>query len=58
MAEFRRRGGVFEEYDDGPLRTQDGIVTVEGNYPSKGTGEYGAWFRDCEGNMLGVEEGF
>ena len=26
-----------------------------GNYPSKGTGEQGAWFRDSEGNLLGIE---
>ena len=25
-----------------------------GNYPSKGTGERGAWFRDSEGNLLGI----
>ncbi len=31
-----------------------GLVDVEGNYPSKGTGERGFWFRDSEGNVLGV----
>jgi catechol 2,3-dioxygenase-like lactoylglutathione lyase family enzyme len=36
------------------LRAHDGIATIEGNYPSKGTGEYGAWFRDSEGNLLGI----
>ena len=34
--------------------TVDGIADIEGNYPSKGTGERGAWFRDSEGNMLGI----
>jgi hypothetical protein len=24
------------------------------NYPSKGSAERGAWFRDSEGNMLGI----
>lgn len=51
---LRRRGVVFEEYDEGPLSTQDGIATVRGNYPSKGTGEIGGWFKDCEGNLIGV----
>jgi hypothetical protein len=32
----------------------DGIVEVDDNYPSKGTGERGAFFRDSEGNVLGL----
>ncbi len=58
VAEMRARGVVFEEYDLGTLRTDDGIATIEGNYPSRGTGEYGAWFKDCEGNLLGVGQPF
>lgn len=58
MDELRARGVRFEEYDEGPFRTRDGIVTVAGNYPSKGKGEYGAWFRDCDGNMLGLGQAF
>lgn len=54
VAELRSRGVVFEEYDAPGLRTIDGIVTIEGNYPSKGVGERGAWFRDSEGNLLGI----
>lgn len=54
MDALRRRGVVFEEYDEGPLATRDGVATVEGNYPSKGTGEIGGWFKDCEGNLIGV----
>jgi catechol 2,3-dioxygenase-like lactoylglutathione lyase family enzyme len=45
VAELQARGVVFEEA---------GIVDIDGNYPSKGCGERGAWFRDCEGNMLGI----
>jgi hypothetical protein len=30
------------------------IVTVPGNYPSKGNGERGAFFRDSEGNLLAL----
>jgi catechol 2,3-dioxygenase-like lactoylglutathione lyase family enzyme len=54
VAELRDRGVVFEEYDLPGLTTVNGIADIEGNYPSKGRGERGAWFRDSEGNMLGV----
>jgi catechol 2,3-dioxygenase-like lactoylglutathione lyase family enzyme len=54
VAELRSRGVVFEEYDFPGLTTTDGIADIEGNYPSKGVGERGAWFRDSEGNMLGI----
>jgi catechol 2,3-dioxygenase-like lactoylglutathione lyase family enzyme len=47
VAELRARG---VEFDDA------GIVEIEGNYPSKGRGEYGAWFWDSEGNVLGIGE--
>jgi catechol 2,3-dioxygenase-like lactoylglutathione lyase family enzyme len=49
-----RSGVVFEEYDTPGLRTVDGIADIEGNYPSKGVGERGAWFRDSEGNLMGI----
>jgi catechol 2,3-dioxygenase-like lactoylglutathione lyase family enzyme len=46
VAELRSRG---VEFDDA------GLVDIEGNYPSKGaSGERAAWFRDSEGNILGV----
>ena len=54
VAELRRRGVVFEDVDVPGLRTVDGIAVVEGNYPSAGTGERAAWFRDSEGNLLGL----
>lgn len=55
VAELKRRGVAFEEVDLPGLRTVEGIADIEGNYPSKGgKGERGAWFRDSEGNMLGV----
>jgi catechol 2,3-dioxygenase-like lactoylglutathione lyase family enzyme len=55
VAELRGRGVVFEEYDLPGLTTNDGIAEVDGNYPSKGgIGERAAWFRDSEGNMLGI----
>lgn len=54
VEELRRRGVVFEEVDVPGLRTVDGIAEVEGNYPSAGVGELAAWFRDSEGNLLGI----
>lgn len=55
MADLRARGVTFESYDVPGLTTIDGVVEVEGNYPSKGSrGERGAWFRDSEGNLLGI----
>ena len=54
VAELRRRGVIFEEYDLPGLTTVNGIAEIAGNYPSKGSGERGAWFRDSEGNLLGI----
>ena len=46
---------TFEEYDLPGLTTVDGIAEVEGEYSSKGgKGERAAWFRDSEGNMIGI----
>ncbi|MQA91456.1 MAG: VOC family protein [Gemmatimonas sp.] len=54
VGELRARGVVFEEYDLPGLETVDGIADIEGTYPSKGTRERGAWFRDSEGNLLAI----
>lgn len=55
VGELRRRGVVFEEVDVPGLRTVNGIAEVKGNYPSAGGhGERAAWFRDSEGNLLGI----
>jgi catechol 2,3-dioxygenase-like lactoylglutathione lyase family enzyme len=55
VAELRKRGVVFEEYDLPGLKTINGIAEVAGNYPSSGgIGERGAWFHDSEGNLLAV----
>ncbi|HET9251807.1 MAG TPA: VOC family protein [Candidatus Eisenbacteria bacterium] len=54
VAALRSRGVVFEEYDLPGLKTTNGIADIEGNYPSKGIGERAAWFKDSEGNLLGM----
>jgi quercetin dioxygenase-like cupin family protein len=41
------RGVVFEEYDTPELTTVDGILTEPG-------GDRAAWFKDSEGNVLGL----
>ncbi|WKX73865.1 VOC family protein [Streptomyces sp. XD-27] len=57
VSELKQRGVVFEDVDVPGLRTRDGIADIDGNYPSKGArGERGAWFRDSEGNLLGIGE--
>lgn len=49
VARLRSRGVVFEEYDFGDgARTVDGILEEEG--------EVLAWFKDSEGNILGLAE--
>jgi catechol 2,3-dioxygenase-like lactoylglutathione lyase family enzyme len=55
IAELKARGVAFEDYDAPGLRTRDGVADIEGNYPSKDArGERGAWFRDSEGNLIGI----
>ena len=49
VAELRSNGVVFEEYDLDELKTEDGIATTE-------EGLRAAWFKDSEGNILGVFE--
>lgn len=57
VAELRARGLQFEEFEFGGLAVSEGIVTIPGYYPSKPpTGERAIWFRDSEGNLLGLGE--
>jgi catechol 2,3-dioxygenase-like lactoylglutathione lyase family enzyme len=55
VRELRARGLEFEHVEMEGFPVVDGIVEVEGNYPSKGgRGERAVWFRDSEGNLLGM----
>ena len=48
VAEFRGRGGVFEDYDFGDdFKTVDGILTLP-------DGNKLAWIKDTEGNTIGL----
>ena len=48
VADLRARGVTFEAYDTPTLRTIDGIAPMGPNRA--------AWFRDPEGNLLGLIE--
>ncbi|MER8031587.1 VOC family protein [Streptomyces bauhiniae] len=55
LVELRGRGVVFEDVEAPGFRTEGGVAEVQGNYPSKGArGEWAAWFRDSEGNLIGI----
>ena len=47
VADMRSRGVVFEEYDFPGLKTVDGVADLGG-------GSAAAWFKDTEGNIVGV----
>ncbi len=46
VAELRRRGVEFEEYDSPGMKTENGILSAGGARV--------AWFRDSEGNTLAL----
>ena len=46
VADLQARGVVFEEYDLPGLKTVNGIATTPSNRA--------AWFKDSEGNILGI----
>lgn len=48
MADLRARGVVFEEYDFGDLKTEDGLADF-------GVAK-AAWFKDSEGNTFELTE--
>lgn len=54
VAELRRRGVQFEDIDIPGFTTVGGLVDVDGNYPSNGRAERGAFFRDRENNMIAL----
>jgi hypothetical protein len=51
---LRRRGVRFEAVDVPGFETHGEVVVVPNNYPSKGSGELGAFFYDSEGNLLAL----
>jgi catechol 2,3-dioxygenase-like lactoylglutathione lyase family enzyme len=51
VRELRGRGVTFEEYDLPDLKTVDGLVDL-------GEGMLGAFFKDTEGNTIGISTDF
>ena len=47
MADLKSKGVKFEDYDFPGLKTENGVAKF-------GENEKGAWFKDCEGNILAV----
>jgi catechol 2,3-dioxygenase-like lactoylglutathione lyase family enzyme len=57
VADLRERGITIERFEGSLFeQNEDGTFAVTGNYPSKGTGELGAFFYDCEGNLFGLAQ--
>lgn len=56
VADLRSRGLEFEPFDIPGFEIENDVVVVPGNYPSKGSGERGAFFRDSEGNLLAIAQ--
>jgi predicted enzyme related to lactoylglutathione lyase len=49
VAELKKRGVKFEEYDTPDMKTENGIMSTPGGKA--------AWFKDTEGNILALVEG-
>jgi predicted enzyme related to lactoylglutathione lyase len=46
VAELKKKGVAFEDYDLPDIKTKDGIAT--------GGGAKSAWFKDTEGNIMAI----
>jgi catechol 2,3-dioxygenase-like lactoylglutathione lyase family enzyme len=57
VAELKGRGVVFEEYDLPDFKTVDGVIELPESFPELGgQTELNAWFKDTEGNLIGLIE--
>jgi catechol 2,3-dioxygenase-like lactoylglutathione lyase family enzyme len=54
--DLSRRGVIFEAVEVPGFERHGEMVVVPDNYPSKGSGELGAFFYDSEGNLLGLAQ--
>jgi catechol 2,3-dioxygenase-like lactoylglutathione lyase family enzyme len=54
VADLRARGVTFERFEMPGFDVRDDVIAAPDNYPSKGTGELGAFFYDSEGNLIGI----
>ena len=56
VSDLQSRGLTFTRFDIPGFEARGDSIVVPGNYPSKGTGELGAFFYDSEGNLLGLAQ--
>ena len=49
VGELKKNGVTFEEYDFPGLKTENGIA-------DEGNGNKVAWFKDTEGNLIGISQ--
>jgi len=56
LADLRTRGVTLERFEMPGFEAHDDTITAPDNYPSKGTGELGAYFYDSEGNLIGIAQ--
>ena len=56
LADLRARGVTFERFDMSGFDVRGDTIAAPDNYPSKGTGEFGTFFYDSEGNLIGIAQ--
>jgi catechol 2,3-dioxygenase-like lactoylglutathione lyase family enzyme len=56
LADLRARGVILERFEMPGFDARGDTIAVPNNYPSKGTGELGAFFYDSEGNLVGLAQ--
>jgi catechol 2,3-dioxygenase-like lactoylglutathione lyase family enzyme len=56
LSDLRARGVAFAVFETPGLEARGETVSAPDNYPSKGTGELGAFFYDSEGNLIGIAQ--
>jgi catechol 2,3-dioxygenase-like lactoylglutathione lyase family enzyme len=56
LSDLRARGVSFEVFEMAGFEARGETVSAPDNYPSKGTGELGAFFYDSEGNLIGIAQ--
>jgi catechol 2,3-dioxygenase-like lactoylglutathione lyase family enzyme len=56
LADLRARGVTFERFHMSGFEVRGDAIAAPDNYPSKGTGELGAFFYDSEGNLIGIAQ--
>jgi hypothetical protein len=50
VVSLRAKGVDFETYDQPGLKTKDGVAVIAGGHGK------GAWFKDTEGNLIGLAQ--